>query len=196
MEIRRSEDIAELITALAKAGLDFVPILRDQVNPEFGSDYAELAQEIAATRPALNRQGIAVLQFPRVVSAKNNRPGVEVTTMLCCGNQFLAFELWMPAPEAEPFDVHMVGKLITYGRRYSYEPALCISGEHDDDGNQAAGFPPRRGSKERSPESARKLGPQSQPATQMSLAVNANRYNADNGPFAPPDGTKDGGYSL
>jgi hypothetical protein len=199
VEIRRSEDISELVTALAKAGLDFKPILRDQVNPEFDSDYADLAQEIEATRPALNAHGIAVLQFPRVISARSGRPGVEVSTMLCCGNQFLAFELWMPAPENEPFNVHTVGKLITYGRRYSYEPALCISGQHDDDGNGAAGFPPRPGSKaygESKSEASIKRGPQSTPEPkQLALAVNASRYNSPSGPYAPPDEKKDG-YSL
>jgi ERF superfamily len=193
MEIRRSEQIDELVKALASAGLEFEPILRDQVNPEFSSDYADLAQEIAHTKPALHKHGVVVLQFPRLVTGKNGRPGVEITTMLCCGNQFLAFELTMPAADENKFDAHTIGKAITYGRRYSYESALCISGEHDDDGNAAAGFPPRRGSKANG--SPQKVGPQSQKPRQLDLAVNANRYDSSNGPFTPPDVKKDG-YSL
>jgi hypothetical protein len=104
--------------------------------------------------------------------------------------EFLAFELWMPAAQSERFDCQTIGTAITYGRRYSYESALCISGRHDDDGNQAAGFPPRNGRKAE-PEASKKLGPQLQGnGHQMKLAVGSS-----NGPFAPPEAVK-GGYSL
>jgi hypothetical protein len=181
MELRRSESIDKLVSALAKAGLEFEKFSKDQQNFDFQSNFASLATEIYATKEALNRNGIAVLQFPRTVMGKTGRPGVEVTTMLACEDQFLAFELIMPAEKDGRFDCQTIAQGVTFGRRISYESALCIRGaDPDDDGNGLRGSVPQ-GTKA---EAGGKRGPQSQAgsAQQMKLAVGSPSCK-----FAPPD---------
>ena len=190
MEIRRSEAIDKLVCALAKAGLEFEKFSKDQQNFDFQSNYADLATEIDATKEALNRNGIAVLQFPRTVTGRSGRPGVEVTTMLACGDQFIAFDLIMPAAEDGRFDCQTIAKGVTYARRLSYESALCIRGaDPDDDGNGLRGDLP---GKSNGASAAGKRGPQSQPAqSQMKLAVGSDNPSK----FAPPTGSP-GGFSV
>jgi hypothetical protein len=191
MEIRRSETISKLIEALAKAGLEFEDLEKDQVNHDFLSSFTDLATELKATKPALNRAGIAVLQFPRVVQGRT-RPGVEITTMLACGEEFIAFDIVMPAAEDNRFDCQTIAKGVTYGRRLSYESAMCIRGaEPDDDGNALRGTPPPEGERrngntgKREPQSAR---PKEE---QMKLAVGSVNPSR----FAPPEGSQ-GGFSV
>jgi ERF superfamily len=194
MEIRHSEKIGQLIAALAKAKPNFAPIVRDQVNLEYMSDYTALATEIAATQDALAAQGIAIVQVPRTLSKplKNGQheAWVEISTFMGhSSDEWMAFDLLMPAAQADRFDCQTITAAITYGRRAGYECALSISGQHDDDGNRSAGFPPRNGKKTEQ-EVPAKVGPQRQSPHQMKLAV-----GSDNGPYAPPEHAK-GGYSL
>ena len=184
MEIRRSEQIGQLMAALAQAKLEFSPLVRDQVNLEYMTDYTALATEIWATQESLARQGIAVVQIPRTLSKplKNGQheAWVEIATFMGhSSGEFMAFELLMPAAQNDRFDCQTIGSAITYGRRYSYECALCISGRKDDDGNAAAGIPPKGPQPTRPPDSR-----------QLKLAV-----GSENGRFAPPDSAPKG-YSV
>lgn len=196
MEIRRSETIGKLIDALAKAGLEFESLEKDQVNHDFLSSFTDLATELKATKPALNRAGIAVLQFPRVVQGRT-RPGVEITTMLACGEEFIAFDIVMPAAEDNRFDCQTIAKGVTYGRRLSYESALCIRGaEPDDDGNSLRGTPPPGGKHKTNGQATWDSGkqpPQSDrpDPRQMKLAVGSSNPSR----FAPPEGSQ-GGFSV
>jgi hypothetical protein len=196
MEIRRSEKIGILVAALAKAGLEFGDLEKDEVNHDFLSSYTDLATELKATKPALNKEGIAVLQFPRVVRGVSGRQGVEITTMLCKDEEFLAFDIVMPAAEGDRFDCQTIAKGVTYGRRISYESALCIRGaEPDDDGNALRGTPPPNGQRRKNEPATwdgGKQPPQSErpDPRQMKLAVGSS-----SGKFAPAE--RDGGsYAL
>lgn len=188
MEIRRSDNIGNLIGALAEAQSNFGEISRNGVNPEFESDYPTLAHEIRQTAAALAGQGIKVLQFPEVVRGR----GIKVSTMIAHkSGEFLAFDLWMPAerPEDGSFDCQSIGSALKYARRYSYESALCIDGSKDDDGNAAAG---RNGGGRHAHNGNQRKAPEpiNSRTEQMSLAVGSG-----NGRFAPPDDSSNG-YSL
>ncbi len=184
MEIRRSENIGKLFEALSKAKSSFSELARDQVNLDYMTDYTALSTEIKATQDALSAQGIAIIQIPRTLSKplKNGQheAWVEISTFIGhSSGEFIAFDLLMPAAQMDRFDCQTIGSAITYGRRYSYESALCISGRKDDDGNAAAGIPPKGPQPTRPPD-----------ARQMKLAA-----GSENGKFAPPDSASKG-YSV
>jgi hypothetical protein len=128
----RSGTIGQLVKALALATLEFPEITKDTENPYFKSQYADLATLIKATRPALAKHGVCLLQFPQTEAGK-----VILTTMIThASGECLAFDLDMPVSKQ---DAQGVGSAITYARRYSYQSILNIAGEEDDDGNAATG---------------------------------------------------------
>jgi ERF superfamily len=132
--IDTSPEIGQLTEALAKASAEFGEILKGAENPYYGSRYADLSTLIAATRPALSKNGLAILQFPTVNRDENS---VTTTTILAhASNQRIVTQLTLPAVKG---DAQGVGSAITYGRRYSYSAILNIAGEDDDDGNAAVG---------------------------------------------------------
>jgi hypothetical protein len=129
---RHSATIGKLCQALCKASLEFPEILKDTENPYFRSQYTDLATLIKATRPALAKQGLFIIQAPAATET-----GVKVTTMLMhTSEEWLACDLEMPSTKS---DAQGKGSAITYARRYSYQAVLNIAGEEDDDGNAASG---------------------------------------------------------
>jgi hypothetical protein len=128
----QSENIGELITALAKAQLEFTPALKDSDNPFFKSKYADLATNINAVRPALNRHGIAIIQAD---SSELERAIARVRTSLHCGEQWIASEAEAPAiDKSGNVNVQTLGSAWTYLRRYTLQ-AICGLASEDDDGN-------------------------------------------------------------
>lgn len=132
--MNRSENVTDLITALAKAQLDFGHAVKGTTNPHFNMKYADLAANIDAVRPALNRQGIALLQFPSVDMEKMS---VSVETVLCHGNQFISLTFEGPGSGYKGFSIQSIGAATTYLRRYGIQ-AICGLASEDDDGNSLA----------------------------------------------------------
>lgn len=117
---------ADLVAALAAAELEFDALIADAVNPHFGSRYATLGALIAATRPALSRHGLVVVQ------TLENRGVVElVTTLRHKSGQAIESRFPLPAWKS-PQDL---GSLLTYIRRYCEGAILNLATEIDDDGN-------------------------------------------------------------
>lgn len=132
--MKRSESIGDLIAALAKAQAEFGPAVKTTINSAFGSKYADLASNIDAVRPALNKHGIALLQFPEV---DLERSTVIVETALHYGEQFISQSFEAPATGRQGFNVQSIGAATTYLRRYGLQ-ALCGLASEDDDGNSVA----------------------------------------------------------
>jgi hypothetical protein len=136
--MERSEAIGELISALAKAQADFTPAIKSIENKSFGVDriykYADLAANIEAVRPALNKHGIALMQFPDVDLEHQT---VSVMTSLHHGEQFISQRFEAPAVGRQGFNVQSIGAATTYLRRYGLQ-ALCGLASEDDDGNSVA----------------------------------------------------------
>lgn len=129
---RYSPTFGELCKALCFASMQFPEITKDTENPYFRSQYADLATLIKATRPALAKQGLFIVQAPQA-SAK----GIILTTMLMHeSGEWIANDLELPANKP---DAQGLGSAITYARRYSYQAILNIAAEEDDDGNAAVG---------------------------------------------------------
>ena len=127
--MRRSEQLNELGAALAKAQAEIRGAPKDSANPFFKSRYADMASVIDASREALTKQGIAIVQSPRTEGAK-----VIVTTlMLHASGQWIEDDL---AVEAKDAGAQSIGSAITYARRYAYQAISGVAPE-DDDGNAA-----------------------------------------------------------
>ena len=148
-----SEKIGQLAGALAEAQTQFKPVLKDSDNPYFNSKYADLATVIAATQPALAKNGLVVIQSP-IVDTAEEKAGV-VTVLAHSSGEWLSHELVLPATMKAKdgnsrFDAQSVGSAITYARRYSYQAIVGCAAEVDDDGNAAS-----QGTRERTPSKAK-----------------------------------------
>lgn len=125
-----------LYSALAAAQAAMGPALKDSVNPAFKSKYADLASVMAACLPALNANGIAVIQPPY----QDDAGARFVKTIFIHGETGETAECAVPLIVAKN-DMQGYGSAVTYARRYGLMSMAGIAPE-DDDGNAAAKAPP------------------------------------------------------
>lgn len=138
MGMRSSDSVAALSDALAKASEQFGEVVKSTKNPFYKSTYADLSALINATRPALSKHGLVVIQSPKM--AGNGVQGVTVTTMLChASGEWMSDDLTLPVAKYDP---QGYGSAMTYARRYAYQSMLNLAGELDDDANAASGKRP------------------------------------------------------
>jgi len=126
---------ANIATALAAAQAQMGKALKSAQNSHFKSKYADLASVVDATMPALNANGIAVIQ----PLAETEAGRVVVTKFIHSSGEVL--ECAIPLIVAKN-DMQGLGSAITYGRRYGLMSLAGIAPE-DDDGNAAAKAAPR-----------------------------------------------------
>jgi hypothetical protein len=128
----QSENVNEIVTALAKAQLAMEPASKDSVNPAFKSRYADLSSITESCRKPLAENGIA-----RVQTCVTTDGGVEVTTRLFhSSGQWIGMTITMPV---EKRTTQAVGNAMTYGRRYGLACLVGIVADVDDDGNATSG---------------------------------------------------------
>lgn len=126
-----SEQIDKLVPALIKAIGKMEAAYKDSTNPAFKSKYADLSSIMDACKPALEENGIAVLQPPT-----NDAEGVHIATILLHNSgQWIASKLTLMPKDGSP---QATGSAITYGRRYGLSGILGMTAD-DDDGNAASG---------------------------------------------------------
>lgn len=116
----------ELVAALARAQKNFQPIVKSHTADagKYTYTYANLADTLAAVVPALNEEGIVLLQPMQWTES-----GVELQTVLLGHGGRLTSSLPLsldnlPAQEA--------GKLISYMRRYLATSFLGLAADDDD----------------------------------------------------------------
>jgi ERF superfamily len=130
-----SEQINEIVSAVSKAQVAFTAIERNHKaeiqtrgGSSFGFAFEDMAAILEAIRPALEANGLAVMQFP-----VNRQGGILLITMLAHqSGQWFRSQLAMPC---NVNDSHAVGSAISYARRYSVKPILGLApapGEDDD----------------------------------------------------------------
>lgn len=121
----------KISAALVKAQRAFEPARKTAKNPHFRSQYAALDVCVDAVLPALNDNGIALVQQTHECA-----DGVIVETLFIheSGEQISAGKLHVPAIKQDP---QAYGSALTYARRYSLLAACGIAPE-DDDGNAAS----------------------------------------------------------
>jgi hypothetical protein len=116
--------------ALVKAQLEMTTPKKGSVNPFFKNKYADLNDVLSAVVPALNNNGIVLLQPLVFIEGKNF---VKTVLMHESGETFESY--------AEIFcknqnDAQAYGSGITYARRYALS-SICGIGSEDDDAQKA-----------------------------------------------------------
>lgn len=135
ISIKTSEAIDKISEALSLAQGEFQPVIKNRTNPHYKNKYSDLSAIFEATRPALTKYGLALLQFPQVIDGRVN----VITLLVHKSGQFFEGNLSLKPQSDVP---QHCGSAITYGRRYSAQAILGIDAEEDDDGNLASTMPP------------------------------------------------------
>ncbi|QHR68075.1 hypothetical protein sortregn_53 [Escherichia phage sortregn] len=97
--------------------------------------YADLGSFIATIRPALESNGLIVVQTPMPCTEKNNMLVLPLETMVLHeSGEFMTAVMEMPLSFGKGAAAHSVGSAITYARRYHLAALFGIT-QADDDGN-------------------------------------------------------------
>jgi hypothetical protein len=132
----RSAELQELFTALAKAQAEMQTAELSATNPFFKTRYADLAAIVRASRPALTKHGLSIIQ--QILTHDDGHTLLH--TMLCHNSgQWVESRVRIVPPKN---DVQSMGSYITYLRRYSIA-ALCGIVSSDDDDGEIAMAPTR-----------------------------------------------------
>lgn len=127
----KSESIAELAAALAKAQSEMGFAAKDSTNPFFKSNYADLASCIEAARLPLSKNGLSVSQMPDHTPEGTNL----VTILMHVSGQYLECTYPLKPTKDDP---QGMGSAISYARRYCFSSIIGLASA-DDDGNVASG---------------------------------------------------------
>lgn len=176
--MERSEQIGELMAALAKAQGEFGAIVKDTKNEFYNSKYAQLDSVVAAIRPSLSKNGIA---YFHIVGSNLEDRTASVTTYLQLGEQFIGVFGEVPAVSysfdkdsrqtKERFDAQTISIGWTYLKRTQLTAITGVAPEDDDDANALVGNNPARQSK-----------PQEQVISEAKARAEA--MQKDDGPFS------------
>jgi hypothetical protein len=135
----QSENINELIGALAKAQGKIITAKKDKQNPYFKSSYADLSSIWDACRSALSENGLAVVQSVQVSEGKMEL----LTTLAHSSGQWMKSQMPILTVKSDP---QSIGSALTYYRRYALAAIVGVAAsEEDDDGNSASGRDDRNG---------------------------------------------------
>ena len=140
--MRTSDTVGHVAAALARAQGEFEHIGKTRsvmVRSEKGNyafKYAPLEIILAATRPALARHELAVVQ-----SVVVDEQGVEQlrTTLVHSSGEWMSNQVPVVISTNVKAGPQQFGSATTYARRYGYSQLLCIAADEDDDGNAAEG---------------------------------------------------------
>lgn len=135
-----SETISALAKALVDAQKEMGNAVKDSKNPFFKSKYADLNAVREAVLPAMNKNGISVLQPTVWIDGKK----FVQTIFLHESGEFTSGLTEILS--AKELDAQAQGSGISYARRYGLQSMANI-GADDDDGEAAV----NRGSKQSSP---------------------------------------------
>lgn len=128
--VRRSPQIDQIATALAKAQGSASHPIKNRENTHFKNTYADLSAVIDSGK-VLSDNGIAV--FPSLTL--DDKALTHTLLLAHESGQWIESDLAIPLSKA---DAQGVGSALTYARRYHLSMMLNVASETDDDGNAAA----------------------------------------------------------
>jgi len=167
MQLTWDGDRAAFAKAFVAAQMAAEAVTKANMNPAFKSKYADLAAVVEAVIPALNAQGIGVMQFP----AFDGEFVTVTTTFLHDSGASVSSDLRLRPSKSDP---QGVGSAVTYGRRYSLL-AMMGAAPEDDHGNAASG--PRQAPNE--PKAAPKPPTLAERAGRLTATLQAVKTKAD-----------------
>ena len=132
-------ELKNIAAALVAAQQEMGKAFKDANNPFFNSKYADLSSVMGACLPALNKNGIAVIQ-PQVYI--DNEDFVK-TVFLHTSGETLETAVRL---KVDKENMQGLGSAITYARRYGLMELAGLTPE-DDDGNAAAAAPRKQAPK-------------------------------------------------
>lgn len=128
--MKTSDEIDKVSAALVAAQALMLPLIKDSDNPFFKSKYADLHAVTQACYPALQANGICVIQSAESLGAD----GINIRTrLLHSSGQFIETDCAIPPAGQDP---QKYGSAVTYGRRYGLQAAVGLAAT-DDDGEAA-----------------------------------------------------------
>lgn len=124
----KSSETNDLFTALSKAQSEMGTAGLNAANPFFKSRYADLAEIIKASRPALTKYGLSVSQ--QLITTDDGL-NMLVTVLGHTSGQWMESRVRIVPPKN---DIQSLGACITYNRRFAYSSLIgvCVSDEDDD----------------------------------------------------------------
>ena len=146
--MNKSDSIASIAAALAKAQAELKNPPYDSKNPHFRNSYASLASVRDTITPVLAAHGIAVLQL-----LGKSDVGVSCETVLTHeSGEWISSTIELPASKQ---DAQGYGSACTYARRYALMAIVNVVGDEDDDANEASKPAPVRAAKPAQQDAAR-----------------------------------------
>lgn len=129
--MNRSDSIANLAAALAKAQGKLKNPHFDSTNPHFKSKFASLAAVREAVIPVLSQHGLSLSQWP---ISNGNYSGC-ITHLAHESGEWLEESFLIPVDKG---NAHGYASAVTYAKRISMQSVAAVVGDEDDDGNAAA----------------------------------------------------------
>lgn len=128
----RSAELKDLFGAMAKAQGEMAIANLNKENPYFKSRYADFAEVVRASRPALTKNGLAVFQEIKVTE---DGQSVLHTLLSHASGQWIESRMRIVPPKN---DIQSISSYITYLKRLCYSALIGVAvGEEDDDGEIA-----------------------------------------------------------
>lgn len=136
--MQKSESITNLSAALSLAQAEMPVVPFDAKNPFFKSSYATLGAVIATSKPILAKHGLSICQFP---ISEGPLVGID-TTLLHSSGEWISESILVPL-DAEKGNslIQVVGKDLTYLKRYSWSSVCGLYADEDTDGNGSGNMP-------------------------------------------------------
>jgi len=129
--MRKSNDINELLAALAKAQGKLTSIPFDSKNPHFGNQFASLTAIQDMTRPILSEFGLSITQ---ILETEENGANWLHTMLGHSSGQYIQSSIKLLVLKN---DMQSLGSATTYAKRYAWQAIIGVSGDQDDDGEAA-----------------------------------------------------------
>ena len=126
-----SKELSKLFEALAKPQMEMEVAKKDRKS-FFKGNYADLSSIVSASRSALSKNGLSVIQ--RILP--NEEGQLHLYTRLChSSGQWM--ESMMPIAPLKN-DIQTIGSYITYLRRYCYASIVGVAAAGEDDDGELA----------------------------------------------------------
>jgi hypothetical protein len=132
----RSESLANISAAMAKAFPEINNALKTKVNPHLRSKYADLGAVMDAVKPALQAHGLWFMQHTH---ERESAVCIETIIFHSSGEFISSGYVSVPVNKA---DAQGFGSSMSYARRYSISACFGVSSE-DDDGHAASKAAPK-----------------------------------------------------
>jgi hypothetical protein len=127
-----SESIDQLATALSKAQGEMAVAGKNKNNPFFKSTYADFEAVVAASRPALSKNGLSIVQS--IMTNDHDGP-MLITVLMHASGQWIKSIAKHNPPKP---DIQSLSSYNTYLKRMCYTSLVGVATGEDDDGNAAS----------------------------------------------------------